>query len=164
MSIRFLVLFLFFLKPAMSEEFTIAWRDNYGLTWADFKGKIEPDIDAVAVTTSGIIFSFSVNQSNAQFVGFSAEAEAYLYPEKSWYFKSKSEDHILAHEQLHFDITELHVSQLRYNASKIKVSKNIKQNLRDAHEETNRSLAAIQNDYDTQTDNSIHKKHQVIWS
>jgi hypothetical protein len=109
MSIRFLVLFLFFLKPAMSEEVTIAWRDNNGLTWTNFKGEIEPDIDAVAVTTSGIIFSFSVNQSNAQFVGFSAEAETYLYPEKSWYLKSKGEGHILAHEQLHFDITELHV-------------------------------------------------------
>lgn len=104
MSIRFLVVFLFFLKPAMSEEDTIVGRDNNKLTVSDFKGKIEPDIDAVAVTTSGSIFSFSVNQSNAQFVGFSAEAEAYLYPEKSWYLKSKGEDHILVHEQLYFDI------------------------------------------------------------
>lgn len=48
--------------------------------------------------------------------------------------------------------------KLKHNISKIIVSKNVNQNLRDAYEEANRSLVAMQ------TDNSIHKEQQVIWS
>ena len=87
---------------------------------------VDQNTDAVAVTASGITFSFSVSQSNAVFVDFNAEVEAHFYPEKSWYLKDKGDDHILAHEQLHFDITELHVRQLRFNISRLKVSQNIK--------------------------------------
>jgi hypothetical protein len=161
---KLLVIFLFFLKPAMNEEVTISWSDSKKLTWADFKGAVDQDTDAVAVTASGITFSFSVSQSNDQFVDFKAEAQAHFYPEKSWYNKAKGDDHILAHEQLHFDITELNVRQLRYNISRFNISKNIKQELRDGHEQANKNLAIMQNDYDTQTDNSINKEQQEVWS
>ncbi|MEM5564640.1 DUF922 domain-containing protein [Psychroserpens sp. AS72] len=161
---RLLIIFLFLLKPATTEEVTISWSDSKKLSWSDFKGEAERDTNAVAVTASGITFSFSVSQSNGEFVGFNAEAHAHFYPEKSWYLKDKGDDHILAHEQLHFDITELHVRQLRYNISKVKVSKNIKKVLRHLHEQANNKLAIMQNDYDTQTNNSINKEQQAIWS
>ncbi|TXE15990.1 DUF922 domain-containing protein [Psychroserpens burtonensis] len=152
------------LKPAIIEEVTISWSDSKKLTWSDFKGQVEQNTDAVAVTASGIAFSFSVSQSNDKYIDFNAISEAYFYPEKSWYLKNKGDDYILAHEQLHFDITELHVRQLRFNISRVNVSQNIKQELRDLHEQANKNLAIMQNDYDTQTDNSINKTEQAIWS
>ena len=161
---RLLIIFLFLLKPATSDEVTISWSDSKKLTWSDFKGAVDEHTDAVAVTASGITFSFSVSQSNGQFVDFKAEAQAHFYPEKSWYLEAKGDDHILAHEQLHFDITELHVRQLRYNISRIIVSQNIKQDLRHVHEQANKNLAVMQNDYDTQSDNSINKEQQALWS
>lgn len=161
---RLLIIFLFFLKPALSEEVTISWSDSKKLNWSDFKGKIDQNTDAVAVTASGITFSFSVSQSKGEYVDFNAEAQAHFYPEKSWYVAEKGDDDILAHEQLHFDITELHVRQLRYNISKIQVSKKVKFDLRGVHEQANKNLAKMQNDYDTQTDNSINKEQQANWS
>lgn len=164
MSIRFLIIFLLLLKPATPEEVTISWSDSKKLTWSDFKGAVDQHTDAVAVTASGITFSFSVSQSDGEFVDFNSEAHAHFYPEKSWYNKTKGDDHILAHEQLHFDITELHVRQLRYNISRLKVSKNIRKELRDFHEQANKNLAIMQNDYDIKTNNSINKEQQLIWS
>jgi hypothetical protein len=161
---RLLVIFLCLLKPATSEDVTISWSDSTKLSWSDFKGAVDLNTDAVAVTASGITFSFSVSQSNGKFVDFNADAQAHFYPEKSWYNKAKGDNHILAHEQLHFDITELHVRQLRFNISRVKVSQNIKQDLRDVHEQANKNLAVMQNDYDTQTDNSINKGQQATWS
>nr|WP_321228625.1 hypothetical protein [uncultured Psychroserpens sp.] len=161
---RLLIIFLFLLKPAITEEVTISWSDSKKLSWADFKGEAERDTDVVAVTASGITFSFSVSQSNGEYVDFNAEVHAHFYPEKSWYLKDKGDDHILAHEQLHFDITELQVRQLRYKISRVKVSKRIKQELRDLHEQANKNLAIMQNTYDTQSNNSINKEQQAIWS
>tara|TARA_B100000809_G_scaffold245063_1_gene271649 strand:+ start:2449 stop:2991 length:543 start_codon:yes stop_codon:yes gene_type:complete len=161
---KLLVIFLFFLNVFSNDEVTISWSESKKLNWTDFKAQVEPHIDAVAVTASGITFSFSVNQSDSKFVDFNAVAKAHFYPEQSWYFKGKVDDYILAHEQLHFDITELYVRQLRYNISRLHLSQNIKQELRDAHEQANKNLSVMQNDYDTQTDNSISKEQQVSWS
>ena len=161
---RLLVIFLLFLNVASNDEVTILWDEDKKLTWADFRGAIDSNTDAVAVTASGITFSFSVKQSNDTFVSFEAEANAHFYPEKSWYIKEKGDAHILAHEQLHFDITELHVRRLRYAISKVKVSQRIKEDLRGLHENANVELAKMQNAYDTQSQNSIDKEQQAIWS
>ncbi|WP_040281115.1 DUF922 domain-containing protein [Psychroserpens damuponensis] len=161
---RLLIVLLCLLKFATTNEVTMSWSESKKLTWADFKGAVDVNTDAVAVTASGITFSFSVSESDGKFVDFSAETYAHFYPEKSWYNKTKGDDHILAHEQLHFDITELHVRKLRYNISKIKVSQHIKHDLRAVHEQANKELAIMQNTYDTQTNNSINKVEQVTWS
>lgn len=151
-------------KVSSNDEVTITWNEAKKLTWEDFRGPTEPDSDAVAVTASGITFSFSVKQTSDKFVSFNAEVEAHFYPEKSWYVKAKGDDHILAHEQLHFDITELHVRQLRYWISKLQISQNIKQELRHLHQKANEDLAKMQHAYDTQSQNSINKEQQAIWS
>lgn len=38
---------------------------------------------------------------------------AYFSPRQSWYHKDMADDHLLSHEQLHFDITELYARKLR---------------------------------------------------
>ncbi|WP_047547894.1 hypothetical protein [Psychroserpens sp. Hel_I_66] len=164
MLARVLFVVLFFLKVAPNDEVTISWNDSKKLTWQDFRGPVEKYSDAVAVTASGITFSFSVQESNSKIVSFNAKAHAHFYPEKSWYLKDKGDDHILAHEQLHFDITELHVRKLRYEISKLKISQNIKIKLRNLHEQANVDLAKMQNVYDTQSNNSINKEKQLVWS
>lgn len=161
---RFLIIFLVVVIATPNDEVTIQWNEAKKLSWADFRGPIEDNSDAVAVTASGITFSFSVKQSNNRFISFEAQANAHFYPEKSWYIKDKGDDHILAHEQLHFDITELHVRQLRYEISKLNLSQNIRNDLRSLHEQANINLAKMQNAYDTQSQNSINKEQQAIWS
>ena len=164
MLARFLIIFLTLINGASNDEVTIEWNENRKLSWADFKGPVEANSDAVAVTASGITFSFSVRESGDRFTNFKAQASAHFYPEKSWYNKKKATDHILAHEQLHFDITELHVRRLRYEISKLKISQNIKRELRQLHEDANADLAKMQRSYDAQSEHSINKKQQAIWA
>ncbi|MBO6606909.1 DUF922 domain-containing protein [Psychroserpens sp.] len=160
-----LILFLFIVFGTYSiEEETIEWRQDYKLQWSDFKGPVDANSDAVAVTASGITFSFSLRQTNDRYVGFESNAEAHFYPNKSWYMKESGNDHVLAHEQLHFDITELHVRQLRYDIAQLRVSQSIKQDLQELHKKANENLAKMQHAYDTQTQNSINKERQAVWA
>lgn len=164
MYFKLLVLLITIIGPIADKEKTIEWREDYKLKWTDFKGPVDQNSDAVAVTASGITFSFSLRQTNDRFVGFETEVQAHFYPNKSWYIKESGNDHVLAHEQLHFDITELHVRQLRYAIAQLRVSQSIKQDLQELHKNANENLAKMQRTYDAQTQNSINKERQLVWA
>lgn len=161
---RILIVLLIFINYSPNDELVIEWNTSKRLAWSDFKAPVDYNSDAVAVTASGITFSFSLRESNGKYVSFNASAKAHFYPEKSWYNSKEANDHILAHEQLHFDITELSVRKLRYAVSKLQVSQNIKHELRQLHNEANEALAKMQEDYDMQTDHSRNKEAQILWS
>ncbi|WP_449274498.1 DUF922 domain-containing protein [Lacinutrix neustonica] len=72
-------------------------------------------------------------------------------------------DHILAHEQLHFDITELNVRYLREKIERLKISPTVAQELDGYHEKANASLEKMQKKYDTESHFSINKIGQAKW-
>lgn len=155
--------FIFFVDISASQMTTISWRVDYKLQWQDFKGQPHDDTDAVAVTASGITFCYSIKTSNTKIIDFTTTLEAHFYPDKSWCSKARADDYILAHEQLHFDITELHVRKLRKQIAQVKVSQNLKSKLNLLHKTSNIELAAMQNKYDTETNNAIDKDFQKQW-
>lgn len=157
----FLSLFLSFISP--ENEMVMSWRDDLKLTWNDFKGTQNIQSDAVAVTASGITFGYSVRKANSKIVDFTVSVEAHFYPEKSWVVKALANDYILAHEQLHFDITELHVRKFRQQISTVKVSQHLGSELDRLHKSINKELATMQNQYDTESNNSINKEVQIKW-
>ena len=158
------LIFLYLFLGATSINMSIiSWRDDYKLQWQDFKGQPHNDTNAVAVTASGITFGYSIKTSNTKIIDFSTTIEAHFYPEKSWYSKERADDYILAHEQLHFDITELHVRKLRKQIAQVKVSQNLKSKLNLLHKTSNIKLAAMQDKYDTETNNAIDKDFQNQW-
>jgi len=142
---------------------TLTWREDLKLTWEDFQGEQNLESGAVAVTASGITFSYAVRKSNSRIVDFQALIKAHFYPEKSWVIKELADDYILAHEQLHFDITELHVRKLRKLISEVKVSQNLDRIFNAIHQDMNNELAEMQNRYDSETNNSIEKIAQAKW-
>lgn len=164
MIVRLLLMVLLIIIPLENDENTMSWSADRKLSWNDFKGPEKADTGAVAVTASGITFGFSVKESNGRIVDFDATVEAHFYPDKSWYIKDKGNAHILAHEQLHFDITELHVRRLRYQISKLRPNSRVKEQLRDLHEKANEDLRAMQHQYDEESMNSIHKLKQMYWN
>ena len=112
----FLICFCLLLSSSVQyEERTIAWNASRKLSWADFKAQPDPNSDAVALTASGITFSYSLKTSERNVVDFSTTVKAHFYPEKSWYLTNKASAYILRHEQLHFDITELSTDWNRLN-------------------------------------------------
>jgi hypothetical protein len=74
-----------------------------------------------------------------------------------------ADEYILAHEQLHFDITELHVRKFRRQISDVKVSQSLGSVLDKLHLNINKELAAMQNQYDSESNNSINKEAQAKW-
>lgn len=158
---------LFFLVSSflvIADDEVISWQDSSKLTWNEFKATPKKNLSAVALTASGITFEYSVKEKNSQIVSFNAKVDAYFYPNKSWVNKKDATDHILAHEQLHFDITELYARKFRMQISQLKISKNLKSQLRDLHIDINNRLAVAQNLYDKESDNSVNMEYQAKWN
>lgn len=146
------------------EEPVLTWETDYKLKWTDFKAEPNYNDDAVAITASGISFGFSITQTDKkEVVSFSTEVFAYFYPNQSWYKVERANNHILKHEQLHFDITELHARKFRYRISQIKMSSQLKEQLSKVHTNINQELSEMQNKYDSETNNSRAIEAQKTW-
>ncbi|TBN13843.1 DUF922 domain-containing protein [Hyunsoonleella pacifica] len=146
-----------------NDEPVMSWHDNYRLVWNDFKAKPKYTINAVAITASGITFGFSIRESDNRVISFSTEVHAHFYPEQSWYKPESVNDHVLGHEQLHFDITELFARKFRKRISLLKTTNDVAKRLREIHKNINKELAAFQNKYDTETDFSRNIEIQLSW-
>ncbi|HLT33703.1 MAG TPA: DUF922 domain-containing protein [Aquaticitalea sp.] len=160
----FLAFSVFFMVFTATEFETIPWRENTKLRWNHFRGKPAKNISAAAVTASGITFEFSIQETESHVVGFNSKVFAHFYPNQSWYVKELCNAHILAHEQLHFDITELYARKFRNQISELKLSNTIRNQLQSLHENINKELAATQRRYDKETDNSKNPKMQSQWA
>ncbi|MCF7560231.1 DUF922 domain-containing protein [Sabulilitoribacter multivorans] len=142
----------------------MSWNESYRLSWADFKGKPNNNVSAVAITASGITFGFSITQTDSgKVVKFSTEVNAHFYPDQSWYKKELADNHVLGHEQLHFDITELYTRKFRQRISQLRTSNSIRQELKTLHNNIIKELETAQNTYDNETDYSRNYEAQAIW-
>lgn len=162
MYIRFLFLF-FVVQLSAQKEPTIAWDKNTPLTWADFKDTPNANTDAAALTASGITFGFSIQRTDGIPTSFKTTVECLFYPNKSWYRPDVSNAHILKHEQMHFNITELHTRLFRQQLRKVRVSSNLRNELNALYKSINETLAVMQNQYDAETNHSINKEKQKEW-
>lgn len=159
----FLLVSFFLLQSDAMEE--LSWSEHYKLSWKDFKGEPNKDTDAVAVTASGITFSYSINKykRTQKVQGFKTLVKAFFYPEHSWCKSDEVDIHVLGHEQLHFDITELHARLFRQRIANIKLHEDIAQTLQDMHVKIEADLMAMQNAYDTESEYSIDVQGQEKW-
>ncbi|WP_299125840.1 DUF922 domain-containing protein [uncultured Winogradskyella sp.] len=157
-----LCLLLFFVGNNSNEE-TMTWNESRKLIWEDFKADPNLESDAVALTASGITFGYSVKTSGRRIIDFSTSVEAHFYPYKSWYLKEKGNDHILSHEQLHFDITELYARKFREQLKRLKVNQNLKDQMNRLHTAINEALNETQKRYDAQSEHSINSEMQKQW-
>lgn len=139
------------------------WRETYKLEWTDFKGKPDANNDAVAMTASGISFNYSIKKTTSEIISFETEVKALFYPEHSWCKKGEVDAHVLAHEQLHFDITELHARLFREKISHLKASSELPNILQKYNRQINQDLKVLQRAYDNETDFSIDKEAQAQW-
>ncbi len=139
------------------------WSNNYRLTWNDFKAKPQRNVSAVATTASGITFGFSIKESDKRVISFTTEVHAHFYPEQSWYKPERADNHVLGHEQLHFDITELFARKFRKRISLLKTTNDVAKRLRTIHRDINKELAAFQDKYDSETDFSRNVEMQKKW-
>ncbi|MEC3907426.1 DUF922 domain-containing protein [Tamlana sp. 2201CG12-4] len=158
------ILILLYLISFQKDQPVLAWNESYKLSWTDFKAKPDDSQSAVAVTASGITFGFSIKQnSKNRVVGFTSNVFAHFYPEQSWYKPGQADTHVLGHEQLHFDITELFVRKFRYRISKLKASNSVSDELKKIHKSILKELSEFQDQYDNETNYSRNFETQVKW-
>lgn len=139
------------------DEEMIPWKSARKLTWDDFLCAPQKQGDAVASTSTSLGLSYQVKNGLLTYritCGFSKL--------KSW--GSLKTDYILAHEQAHFDITELHARKLynallQYNFNK----ENFKDDISKIYEQIVQEKENMQATYDRETDHSRLKQHQAAW-
>lgn len=162
-SVLFLGVLSLVFRLTAQEEVTISWSEDYKLEWSDFQGKVKAVSNEAASTASGLTFGYSISNTGNTIDKFDANVKAYFYPEKSWYIKEKANEHILGHEQLHFDITELFARKFRKALQSVPLKGNLKNNLQILHSRINKELYQLQRVYDQETNHSINKEVQKQW-
>lgn len=91
------------------DENLIYWNANRPLAISDFKGSKEKR-PFQAATYSGLQV---LNPVNAWSGKTKVIVRSYFDPELSYFKRSERDSSVLAHEQLHFDITELYARKLK---------------------------------------------------
>lgn len=157
-------LIFFCILIVQKDEPVLSWNASNKLAWSDFKALPDNKVSAVAVTASGITFGFSITKTDSnQVISFDADVSAHFYPEKSWFKRELADNYLLSHEQLHFDITELHARKFREQIAKLTNLSTVKQDLRRLNESINTALARMQNTYDEESDYSRNEEAQANW-
>ena len=140
----------------------IIWNKARKLTWNDFKGKAPADTPVAALTASGISYSFSsVQQGDEMVIRYIVTAN--FYPSRSWYQPRYGSNNVLAHEQLHFDITELFARKFRHRLDTTRFTENIKEEVRAIFRQINKELSEFQDRYDLETNSSRLLDRQREW-
>jgi len=153
-------LFLVFFQPV---ENSILWCENDRLDWTDFKGVPDVNMDAAALTASGITLELSAKATKTSLIEYNALVEARFYPDKSWFKREFANSFVLAHEQLHFDITELHARKLRQKIDQDTLTINIKKEIFRLNKIINKELKEMQQDYDRDSNFSRNRETQRNW-
>ncbi|MEM9143660.1 MAG: DUF922 domain-containing protein [Bacteroidota bacterium] len=155
-------LFLF-ATTLWGQEEMIPWSPDRKLKWSDFKGKPFTTEWAAATTASGISYEFSTSGTLKEMVvHFKVSTD--FYPQKSWYRPELVNDVILAHEQLHFDISELFARKMRKQLRETVFTRNIKEEVKEIYKQILKELSAFQNNYDHQTNFSRNTEKQLLWN
>lgn len=142
----------------------IKWS-NRPLRWADFTQVNRGAGAFKAQTFSGI--RYSLDEKNGEIY---VDVEAYFDPSESWVVRSSQTPYLLKHEQLHFDITELHARKLRKALFDIQGtdrqtfrSSRLWHRVNSLHEEIYQDMVDMQNLYDRETDHSLVQSKQLEW-
>ncbi len=142
----------------------VPWNPDYRLQWSDFEAKPRRNGDVVAVTASGLTFGYSTKKYSDGRISYDFEVTAHFYPDRSYYLRDHVTDVTLAHERLHFDITELHARKFRARVRATRFTQNIDAEMEKIHQEINQELREMQQQYDKETDHSRIVENQVIWN
>ena len=149
-----------FVKPVHSIEETseyIPWHDERLLTWDDFQGPPKRHTDAVASTSTSLGISYQIVNGELKY-----QITCNFSKTKSW--GSMKTDYILAHEQAHFDITEIYARRMHQALSNYQLNKRTYQDdINKIYNDIVSGKEALQHAYDGGSDHSRKKKEQYQW-
>jgi hypothetical protein len=156
-----LLLSLLIIPGALHAQF-IKWNADTKLEWSDFKGKIDESNPYFANTMSYTKYAYQPIVNNGVFT-LTFTIENSFDQKQSWSRKDKQTPALLAHEQLHFDISELFARKLMVAFNSFKYSANYQSEVSKIFAQNVKEKRAMQEKYDTETNHSINKEKQQEW-
>jgi hypothetical protein len=135
----------------------ITWKADRPLQYQDFKGNPGHQ-NLAAMTASAIEVSYEIKAGKVN-----AEVNARFYPEDSWMKKHARTARILAHEQLHFDITEWHARKLRKSLEGARFKENEVEKVQELIRSHYVAWQASQKAYDSETRHGLNLDKQAKW-
>ncbi|MDT0676046.1 DUF922 domain-containing protein [Autumnicola musiva] len=147
---------------SQQENEKIKWQENQPLVWSDFKGKPVALSPFKANTNAGISFSWSYSSKNGV-AKLDYVIESFFYPQSSWKKEIIKKDYLLAHEQVHFDIAELHARKFRKAISEYEIGENIKKDLIALYKKFEQQQKAMQQKFDSDTNHSKIEEEELKW-
>jgi hypothetical protein len=144
-------------KIENNEDETIPWRLQRKLSWQDFLSEPQKQGDAVASTSTSLGISYQVKNSELTYT-----ITCNFSKKKSWGLLKT--EYILAHEQAHFDITELHARKMYEALHNYEFNpETFKKDIAAIYEKIVAEKEAMQQAYDTETDHSRKRRAQYDW-
>jgi len=154
----FLLLFIFTAFRSGDNTEWIAWNHTQTLSWDDFRGT--PDAGNDHDAQSQCVLDASLEGSAND---MTIRVSAYFIPGRSW-TRVKSDFQLLRHEQLHFDITELHARALRKRLSQaFRKNQNPEAIFEESFHELQGEMHAMQERYDLETGHGTDHRAQKAW-
>jgi hypothetical protein len=141
---------------------TISWSPEYKLNWSDFRGKERP-IQYMA--ESNCIFVYKASpEIKERILYLHINLRACFDKQTSWVKKGQDKPELLNHEQLHFDICELHIRTLKKKIKEFAFdTMDYDQQIQKLFEEVWNDYQLEQEQYDKETDHGILKAKQDEW-
>lgn len=137
----------------------IHWDKNFKLSWSDFKGLVPPFSEHGAMASCAVKSDNKVENDSVLLIIF-----ACFSINHSWVIKEKATEYGLNHEQRHFDIAEIHARKFRKYLYEWNKQDNINDYILTGNELiVVKSLNAMEELYDLETNHSINKNEQGKW-
>ena len=143
------------------KENKIYWDADQKLRWSDFQSSANNNAHLDAYSTLGI--SYVVLHNTAEVIEMGVYG--YFEKNKSWVKKNEKTDHLLNHEQSHFDLCELYrrILKKRFAAFDNFTYANVNYEMKRIFQEVFDEYDQIQQRYDRETNHSIIKLKQQQW-
>lgn len=151
----------FFLQDAQQSDI-IKWREDRKLSWADFQQRPDEQSPYAAMSVTGLHIKYS-SALNKKGVVLDFSVESFFEPKESWSKPEKQSQHILNHEQIHFDITELHARKLRKQLKNERFTRKIKNEVEQIYLRIEGQRKAMQQKFDAETKHSLNVEKQLGW-
>ena len=152
------VLLLFCLLFFNGDDKYIPWEAERKLTWEDFTGPADMESSSKAYTWSKISMGWDCEDNV-----FKLNAVAKFDKSRSWK-KDVLTPALLAHEQLHFDITELYARKMRAHFANLpNACKLTTEEVKAQSQKILDAWTARQDQYDQETRHSKEKEEQARW-
>jgi len=140
----------------------LAWNAKRVLQWSDFKGTPDSLERWAASSTTGISQGYAIDGAGV-IDKESLTVTAHFYPEYSWVRHKEKSKHLLAHEQTHFDITEVYARKLKDNIAAFTFTSNSLEEIKMLYKEIEEERIKTQQLFDKETKHSIDHMKEVQW-